>query len=214
MSVADDRHERDRGRGIPVKHLKVVLLILLLPIAVAAQKKPKKPSLPVIFDHARYVYVEAMDGGEMDRNVYPEDRRAIADVRAALKQWGRYALTMDRSQAELVFVVRKGRLAAMQVNGGIRSERDAETGTPGGQPASGRQPQEMPSFGAGSEVGPPDDLMQVCQLNANGKLSGPIWYRSLAQGLNEPKVALVSLLKEAVEKAYPSTTPPPPTDKP
>lgn len=190
-----------------MKQLKVVMLILLLlPMAAAAQKKPKKPSLPPVFEHASYVYVEAMDGG--DRDLAPEDRRAIADVRAALKAWGRYMLTMDRSQAELIVVVHKGRAAGTQIGGGVNSDRGADMGAPG------RQPQEMPNFGGGPETGPPEDVLQVCQLNSNGKLSSPIWNRSLAFGLNGPRVALVSELKEAVEKSYPAAPTPPQADKP
>jgi hypothetical protein len=97
----------------------IALLLLLLPTVVLAQKKTKKPSIPEIFDHARYVYVEAVDGEEFNPNLYPADRNAIADVRDALHKWGRYNLTIDRAQADLVFVVRKGRLAGAEATGSI-----------------------------------------------------------------------------------------------
>src|SRR5665213_4015292 len=96
-----------------MKSLKVmVLLLLLLPTVAAAQKKGKKPSMPEAFDHARYVYVEAIDGDEFKRGLYTADRLAIADVKDALKKWGRYTLIYDRENADLVFVVRKGRLTS------------------------------------------------------------------------------------------------------
>ena len=36
-----------------------------------------------------------------------------------MRKWNRYAITINRSEADLVFVVRKGRLAERQLHGGI-----------------------------------------------------------------------------------------------
>jgi hypothetical protein len=91
------------------------LLLLLLFFPGPAQSKKKDPDIPALFRQARYVYVEAVDGDEFNPRLYPEDRQAIADVRYALQAWNRYALTIRRQDADLVFVVRKGRLAAAKV---------------------------------------------------------------------------------------------------
>src|ERR1700677_186949 len=93
-------------------------LLLLLFFVVPAQSKKKDPDVPALFRQARYVYVEAVDGDEFNPRLYPEDRQAIADVRHALRTWNRYALTIRRQDADLVFVVRKGRLAAAEVFAG------------------------------------------------------------------------------------------------
>jgi hypothetical protein len=192
-----------------MKSIKMIaLLLLLLPTVVLAQKKTKKPNVPEVFAHARYVYVEAIDGEEFNPNLYPADRMAIADVRDALHKWGRYALTMDRNQAELVFVVRKGRLAGAEARGTVGTGGPyPQTGPQDGQiPGRGQRPQE-PGFGVGGEAGPPDDLLQVCLLNADGRLGGPLWIRSFAGGLDAPRVVLFAQFKNDVEKAYPSAPP-------
>lgn len=202
-----------------MKHFKLALLILLLaPGFVAAQKKAKKPIVPAVFNSARFVYVQAVDGQEFDRNLYPEDRMAIADVRDALQVWGRYTLTVERDKADLVFVVRKGRLASADVDGGIGTGQNPQVG---GQRVQfpGNQRQQGPGaggpasagVGVGAEAGPPDDLLQVCQLTPNGKLSAPLWIHSFANGLDAPRLLLFKQFKDAVEKAYPNPPPKPPT---
>jgi hypothetical protein len=50
------------------------------------------------------------------------------------------------------------------------------------------------------------DHFEVCQVNANGKLTRPLWSRSLENGLSGPHVMLFQQFRDAVEKAYP--TPP------
>lgn len=196
-----------------MKFLKTAFLfLLLLPLLADGQKKEKKPAVLAIFGSARFVYVQAVDGNEFDRDLYPADRLAIADLRDALKAWGRYTLTVDREKAELVFVVRKGRLASAEVGTGVGmgGADDSPIGARGAQFPNGRQRQQGPEFGAGAEAGPPEDLLQVCQLTPNGKLSGPLWIHSFVNGLDAPRMLLFHQFKEAVEKAYPSPPPSPP----
>ena len=191
-----------------MKILKVAVLFLLLaPTLCVAQKKEKKPSIPAVFDHAQYVYVEAMDGGEFDRRLNPEDRMAIADVRDALKAWGRYELTFNRNQAELVFIVRKGRRAEGRMGVGIGGGQDPSDPTmgPRGTGNSGSQGPHGPFLEVGGEAGPDNDLLQVCQLNADGSRSGPLWMQSQDNGLAAPRVRLIAQFRNAVDKAYPST---------
>lgn len=110
-----------------MNHLKLAFLILLLlPGLAGAQKKAKKPIIPAVFNSARFVFVQAEDGEEFDRRIYPEDRMAIADLRDALHAWGRYTITAEREKADLVFVVRKGRLASADVNGSIGAGQDPQ----------------------------------------------------------------------------------------
>jgi hypothetical protein len=203
-----------------MKHHKTVAFLLVFPAAVLLHAKEKKPIVSAVFNQARYVYVEAVDGREFDPNLYPEDREAIADVRDALTNWNRYVLTTEREQADLVIVVRKGRLASadagVSANGGqdpsggsgqvgaqVPSQRRA--GGQMGGPGNGSEigPGNGPGIRAGGEMGPPDDLFEVCQINPNGKLSNPLWEHSMPDGLDAPRVLLFRQFREAVEKAYP-----------
>jgi hypothetical protein len=184
-----------------------VTLLFLFPAALQVHAKNKKPAgVPAVLAQARYVYVEATDGTEFDPNLNAEDRTAIADVRDALAKWKRYTEVTSKDEADLVIVVRKGRLAS--ANAGI-------TPRPGQLPNGG--PGQLPNgssrqggIGAGEygsdvgvEAGPADDLFEVCTVDANGKLSAPLWLRTLPDGLRAPGVMLLEQFEDAVDNAYP-----------
>jgi len=175
----------------------IAVAFLLLPTLAAAQKKPKKSSVSALFAHARYAYVEATDGNEFRPNLYPADRQAIADVENALNQWNRYVLTTYRDEADLVFVVRKGRLASADVG--------YTQPLPPGRQAPPGQPQAGSGWNTGAETGPPDDFLEVCQIDPDGSLSTPIWIRTMPDGLEAPNLPLLQELKAAVDRAYPLT---------
>jgi hypothetical protein len=181
---------------------KSVVVLLVLQSSLLLHAKNKKPTVPAVFGQAQYVYVEAIDGKEFDPNLNPDDRIAIADVRDALDNWKRYTLTTSREDAQLVVVVRKGRAAGANVD--IAPYH-------GQFPGSAGQPGEPGSIGSGAEIGaeagPPDDLLEVCQVNPDGKMSSPLWEQSMPEGLNAPKVMLLRQFEEAVDKAYPPQPP-------
>jgi hypothetical protein len=172
----------------------------MISVALLVHAKDKKPpKVSAVFGQARYVYVEAVDGKEFDRDLNPDDRMAIADVRDALSEWKRYTIVASRDEADLVIVVRKGSAAAGNV--GVtprRGQMPTGTGLPG-----------VPSAGAqiGGDVGPADDLFQVCQVNPNGKLSGPLWDRMMPDGLRAPRVMLLREFEQAVDDAFPLQPP-------
>jgi len=185
-----------------MRSYQAIALTLLIPTAVLLQAKDKKPSVPAVFGQARYVYVEAIDGQQFDPNLNPDDRIAIADVRDALDSWKRYQLTTSRGEADVVIVVRKGRVAGANI--GITPHHgplQGGAGQPGGIGAGGQ---------IGGEMGPPDDLFEVCPVNTDGSLSSPLWERTMPEGLTAPKVALLEQFEEAVDKAYPPQLPPTP----
>ncbi len=200
----------------------VVLPLILLCVLGVGHSKPKKPAVPVVFQNARYVYVEAVSGDIMKPGLYPEDRQAIADVTDGLRDWKRYAITPRREQADLVFVVRKGRLVGEQDHVGVSNSPGIQSPQPGGlnpgqpgsgMPSQGRGPAPMggsTEMGAAAEVGPPEDLLRVYTLNPDGKLIGPVWSREMEDGLSAPAVRLLAQLKDAVEKAYPPEAAKPP----
>ena len=183
----------------------ILCFAVLAPVMICAQNKPKKQSgLPAAFENARYVYVKAVDGDALRPELYPEDRQAIEDVENGVRNWNRYAVTTKLGDADLVFVVRKARAVGAQVRGGIG------VGEPVPRQQSGQDPRQTPtgdSVGAGMEVGPADDLLQVFITDPNGRLVGPIWTRDLSGGLDGPTVLLLQQLRAAVEKAYPAQLP-------
>jgi len=157
-----------------------ILLTVFAPLAVAKDKK--KDTLPALFSNARYVYVQAEDGDIMKPGLFPEDRDAIANVQDTLKGWPRYSLTLNRKDADLIIIVRKGRLASAQVHGAVTA--GAPTATP-------------------TAPIPPDDILRVFSLSPEGKLSGPLWSSEMKDGLDAPNVMLLRALRDAVDRAYP-----------
>jgi hypothetical protein len=169
-------------------------------VYVSVEAKPKKQTVPpALFSKARYVYVEATDGDAFTPGLLPEDRQAIFDVQDGLRRWNRYALTERRSQADLVFVVRKGRIASADAHVGISvGNHPANSGV-----SPGNTSQQENNAGAGVEVGPPDDLLDIYTLDPQGRLSGPIWMKSEADGLRSPGLPLFTEIESAVDSAYP-----------
>lgn len=183
-----------------MKPLKMItLLLVLLPALATIQAKPKKPyKLPAVFDQARYVYVEAVDGQEFDPRLDPDDRQAIADVYNAVSDWNRYVVTTRREQADLIFVVRKGRLAAATLAGQVGSTRPVGANRSPGGPYPGNV------IAVGGEAGPPDDFLEVYLPNPSDARGELLWQRTLADGLNPPRLALFKQLKDEVERTYPA----------
>jgi hypothetical protein len=156
---------------------------------VCAQAANSKDTVPPILLTSRYVYVEALDGDSFDPHLIAEDRQAIADVQRAIQNWKRYIVTVKRREAELIFIVRKGRIASVQPNVGV-----------GGSSRSGGRP-DVVNAGASADVGGPDDLLEVYILNPDSTRSGPIWTRSMKNGLDTPNMPLFEQLKRAVDAA-------------
>ncbi len=178
------------------------LLLLLIPLSLSAQTRKKRAEVPAVFENARFVYVQAQDGDITRPGLYPEDRQAISNVLDGIEAWKRYAIVVNKDRADLVFILRKGRLAGAQARGSISSG-------PGqiGVPPQNRQPGQFPdgdSVGVAGEVGPPDDLLEVFTINPDGKLIGPVWQHSMQDGLDGPQVLLLRQLRDAVERTYPN----------
>ena len=188
-----------------------VALALMIVAPVALAKDKKKKDVPAQFNNARFVYVQAEDGDIMNPRLFPEDREAIADVQDELRDWNRYAVALKQSEAELVMVVRKGRLAAAQAEGGVGIGTRPEFG--GAYPGS-RNPADpnnrsggvSTEIGGRTEVGPPDDTLRVYSVNPDGSRGAILWSGSIQDGLSAPQVLLLKQLKQAVEHAYPPQT--------
>jgi hypothetical protein len=172
------------------------LCAVLAICAVGYSKPNKKDDFPKALLNARYVYVEAEDGDVYNINLIPEDRRAIGDVEDALRSWNRYSLTFRRSEAEVLFVVRKQRIASALVGGTIShgplpGTTDPQTG------GAGR---------VAAEVGPNQDMLYVYLVNPDGKKFGPLWHQFLRDGLDKPEMPLFQKFKDQVEAASKAQT--------
>jgi hypothetical protein len=182
--------------------MKRIALIALLAafIVAAAQAKPKKQTIPsALFQQARYVYVETPDGDAFTPGLLPEDRQAIFDVQKALQAWNRYVLADRRSQAELIFVVRTGRVITGDGHVGFSTSNRS----PNGSISPGNSGQPGNSAGGGVEVGPPADLLWVYTRHEDGSAGIPIWQKTEDGGLRSPNVPLLVELKDEVDAAYP-----------
>lgn len=179
----------------------IVAALLVPAVVFAGDKGKKKKTMPAVFGTAKYVYVQAEDGNAYRPGLLPEDRQAIFDVEDALRKWNRYTITINPDEAELIFYVRKGRVASATLGGAVGTQAGPRQGPMPGQRRSGG-----PGGGGvmvGGEAGPPDDLLEVRMRNTDGDVSAPIWTRSQPDGLNAPMVPLVANLQSAVEKDYP-----------
>ncbi len=196
--------------------IKVVGLALVLsPTLVLAAKKPK---VAEAINQAHTVYVQAADGEETKPGLAREDMQAIANVRIALRNWGRYTFTDDRSKADLIFVVRTAKRRSDAGGGGFGRS------TQGNGSGVGARPNDMPAAQGGQFPGQErespsmDDMtfdvdrLEVCQLKPNGKLTGALWSRSMENGLAPPRLLLFAEFKDEVEKAYPAPATPQPAN--
>ncbi len=82
----------------------LLALVFLLTCVAAAQEAAIMPQKIV---NARFVYVTSYDGPEWWKNVMPDDRLAVADVQAALRDWGKYIVVLRPEYADIVVVVQK-----------------------------------------------------------------------------------------------------------
>jgi hypothetical protein len=186
-----------------------VVLLCTLTVLADGKPKPKRDNVPAVFQNAHFIYVQSDDGDALTPGVYPDDRQAIFDVQEKIRDWKRYVITFERENADLVFMVRKGRVAAARLHGGVSvGTRTPPVPNPG--QAGGQNPGQATSapgaeVGAGGEIGPGEDLLRVYIPKPDGKLIGPVWTRELDGGLDGPAVVLVEQLKEAVERSYPPT---------
>jgi len=179
----------------------IALILLAAAVLGSAQNKKKHSDVSAVFMNAKYFYVEAQAGDVMRPSLFPEDRQAIFDVQNGVQDWKRYTLATRRNQADLVFVVRKGRAAPGQAGLGIPGgPRSPDPPTQSRQPG---QAQDDDGVGVRAEVGPSDDMLQVYTTNPDGQLMGPVWNREMRDGLDGPQVPLLRQLRIAVEKAYP-----------
>lgn len=160
-----------------------VMLLLLPSLAVSQQGYRPLPKLVV---HARYVLVTTYEGYDLTSpKILPDDRRAVLDVQNAITKWGRYALAYRPEDADLILLVRKGRIVAAQ------PQMRVEVGS--------NRPTQL-GADAPVDIGDSRDMLAMYD-SAVGIDSAALWRDSVSGGLDAPNVELVQELRKAVDQA-------------
>lgn len=159
-----------------------LLAFLFVPFILAKEK----PAFPTFIVNAKYVLVTTYFGDNLaDSRVPPADRQAVIAVQDAIRDWGRYSLVYERKHAELIILVRKGRIAETREGIDIHAGSD-----------------RSPSLGRVTDAdgGDPQDMLAIYDASL-GTDTAPLWRDRMPAGLTAPEVKLVHELRAKVEAA-------------
>ena len=193
----------------------VAVMVLMTCCLIAAGKNKKKVLLPadVVQAQTAAVMVDPDAGVQVDSPY--ANTTARDDVEKALMNWGRFRLVINASDADIVFVVRKGtgKVAEPTIGGIPQNNRPVifepsdsggrvggSRGTPpGGDPASSIPTPQI-------EVGAGEDTFAVYRGSAGNQerdaLSTPAVWRYIAKdGLRSPSVPAVDQFKKVLLEA-------------
>jgi hypothetical protein len=178
-----------------------VLLALAVPLALVAVPGSTGPAriVPAQLAQARYValgydvgsrFVGEQQALQRPEDVFPEDRRALDAIRDSLEAWGRYVITIDPLDADLLIAVRAGRL--VQVGGGVH------IGTGGAPGRSAPGIATGPSFG--TEVSSPSDMLTIYEA-VGGRPGAALWQVRRNGGLSGSPPRLFEEFQADVERS-------------
>jgi hypothetical protein len=142
--------------------LKRNAFIGLLFVFALSSKAEDKSAISAVVKNASYVMVTTYSGDVFSPDVTPDDRHAVQNVQSAIEKWGRYKLVYNRGEADLVLVVRTGRLA--EVKGGVQV----------GTQRVGDTTSRSHGSAIGGEVGDPQDTLEV-YMASQGINGSPLW---------------------------------------
>lgn len=191
----------------------VICLVLLLCVAASAKKKDKKPSVDQRLLSAQYICITSDSGNDIDPRTQRRDRDAILRVENAIKAWGRYHVVYNEENADIVLVVRTGRVVGAGAGGPIAKSPVPIPGVPGpngsGISIGGPEVRE----GAEMDVSNvPDDMISIYDARIGldyMKSTSVLWRKIMAHGLGanpSGRVPLVESLKKEVEEAAQART--------
>jgi len=181
------------------KFIGLCAVLLACSASLFAKDKVVLPKSVVV---ARYVMVTSYYGNRVaDPRIPSDDRRAIADVENALHKWGKYIVVYHPENADIIVLVRKGRLAMVTPHIGIGTGVGIDTsrGT-GGIEIGGNRRTTTTTMGVGAEAGEPDDMIAVYDAML-GTDAAPLWRESMRDGLNPPGMKLVQEFRKVVDEA-------------
>jgi len=181
-----------------------LILIAFVATNPSAAKDKKKATLPYLVLRARYVAV-VVDPDEGVSMTNPgENSTARSDVEWAIRKWGRFALTIDTRNADLIFVLHKGGAAVKRTIGGIRGDSGVGvTMSTGRRPDLSSSDSEMDRHPTmRTEVSTPDDVFSVYRGGEDNPLDAPPLWRYIARdGLKHPGVPAVDKFRKDIEDA-------------
>ena len=191
-------------------------LVLFICFGVAAAKdKKKKILLPADVLQARTVLVVIDPDAGMSMDAPNANRTAQQDVEKALMKWGRFELTTDISNADLVIEIRKGsgKISQTTIGGLPTNSRPvileptdsggrASAGTVpplgGTNPAGAQRPEPTPQV----EAGAPDDVFAVYRGKRDDPLDSPaVWRYTASDALRSPAVPAVEAFRKLIAEA-------------
>jgi hypothetical protein len=190
-----------------------LVLIVFVAIHPAAAKDKKKITLPDLVLRARYVAVVVDPEAGVSMTNPGENSTARSDVESAIRKWGRFAITLDAGNADLILVLHKSGTAVKPTIGGIPNEPPVvlgPTGDTGGgiTIGTGRRPglssgdSQIGDPTMRTEVGTPDDVFSVYRGGENNPLDAPPLWRYVAHdGLKHPAVPAVEKFRKAIDEA-------------
>ncbi len=191
----------------------IMVAMLMAGVAGAEEKTVTAPIAHEILQ-ARWVAVVIYPGSQVPLASPAENQRAVQDVEAAMLKWGRFKVTPDAAQADLIIAVRKGRAGGPVING--RNDPTPVILDPGEGGVSigihhGQTPPlnrtdaasgGAPHTSAGAQIGPSEDMLEVYRGGTKYPLDNPpIWRYMGKNGLKAPKVEAVAKFRKAVEDA-------------
>ena len=194
--------------------LRMAVLMLLISLTLpCAAKDKKKDRLPETVLRAQYVAVLADPDAGVTLTDPGGNRVARRDVEDAIEKWGRYKVTMDASNADLIVVVRKASRPGLPTIGGGNPNDGPVVMDPSGNgdvrvgTTVGRAPRASDSDAtwgrsptARSEIGPAEDLFSVYAGRFTDPLdSPPLWRYSGSNALQHPGVPAVDKFRKAIE---------------
>jgi hypothetical protein len=191
----------------------LIMVIAFVAMNSLGAKDKKKSTLPDLVLRARYVAVVVDPDAGVSMANPGENSTARGDVESAIRKWGRFALTLDPRNADLIFVLHKGGAAVKPTIGGIPNEPPVvlgPTGDSGGgiTIGTGRPPglsssdSQIGGPTMRTEVGTPDDVFSVYRGGEDNPLDAPPLWRYVARdGLKHPAVPAVDKFRKAIDDA-------------
>jgi hypothetical protein len=181
---------------------KSCLPILLCFATVASIASAQDKTTPETLVRSKYVYIGIMraDGGVDDNfsTSSPDDRRVRDSVEDAFRKWKRYNVTLNRNHADIVVLVRKGRLGSLTL-GGSPIDTGSTTGSSGRR--SSDDTRNKPGVTLAADGGPNVDVLEVRSGPAAGGTDMLLWRQTGKDALTGAPPRLFERLKDEVEKS-------------
>jgi hypothetical protein len=191
------------------------LSMALICCVAAAGKDKKKMLLPNDVLDAETVLVVIDPAAGVDVQAPNANRAAQEDVEKALMKWGRYAMAVDVSTADLIITVRKGNgKIAQPTIGGVPinnrpvilepTDSGGRVGGHSGTPSQAGDPtNSQPSNPHEQiEVGPAQDMFAVYRGKRDDALDSPaVWRYNASGALRSPDVPAVDAFRKLILEA-------------